>query len=253
MIRWFETILTPTAPPPPGEPPDGLGAAFYWHFVRQSRSLVIALFTVGTLSALLDALIPAFLGRVVALTTRYQPGELWAQAGWQFVGMAAVLLVVRPGALLLRNLVTNQAIVPNLTNLVRWQSHWHVVRQSWTFFQNDFAGRVANRVMQVGPALRESVVATTNAVWYILVYGGSAIAADGPPTMAAGDPAGCCGSVVPMPCMLRWFVPRAARPLAPRLGGALGPDRPRRRQLHQHPDRQAVRPCDRRGRVFVAT
>ena len=61
MIRWFETILTPTAPPPPGEPPDGL-AAFYWHFVRQSRALVIALFTVGTVSALLDALIPASLG-----------------------------------------------------------------------------------------------------------------------------------------------------------------------------------------------
>ncbi len=89
--------------------------------------------------------------------------------------MAAVLLVVRPAGMLLRNLVTNQAIAPGLTNLVRWQSHWHVVRQSWTFFQNDFAGRVANRVMQVGPALRESVVATTNAVWYIVVYGGSAM------------------------------------------------------------------------------
>jgi ATP-binding cassette subfamily B multidrug efflux pump len=50
-----------------------------------------------------------------------------------------------------------------------------VVRQSWTFFQNDFAGRIANRIMQTGPALRESVVAGTNAVWYIFVYGGSAI------------------------------------------------------------------------------
>ncbi|HZT19913.1 MAG TPA: ABC transporter ATP-binding protein, partial [Dongiaceae bacterium] len=54
-------------------------------------------------------------------------------------------------------------------------THWHVVRQSWSFFQNDFAGRIANRIMQTGPALRESVVAGTNAVWYILVYGGSAI------------------------------------------------------------------------------
>ncbi len=206
MIRWFETILTPTAPPPPGEPPDGL-AAFYWHFVRQSRSLVIALFTVGTLSALLDALIPAFFGRVVALTTRYQPGELWAQAGWQFVGMAAVLLVVRPGALLLRNLVTNQAIVPGLTNLVRWQSHWHVVRQSWTFFQNDFAGRVANRVMQVGPALRESVVATTNAVWYIIIYGGSAMLLMGHADARLAIPMALWFVVYAV--LLRWFVPRA--------------------------------------------
>ncbi len=206
MIRWFETILTPTAPPPPGEPPDGL-AAFYWHFVRQSRALVIALFTVGTVSALLDALIPAFLGRLVALITRYQPAELWTQARWQLTGMAVVLLVVRPAGLLLRNLVTNQAIVPGLTNLTRWQSHWHVVRQSWTFFQNDFAGRVANRVMQVGPALRESVVATTNAVWYIVIYGGSAMLLMGHADARLAIPMALWFVVYAV--LLRWFVPRA--------------------------------------------
>ena len=67
--------------------------------------------------------------------------------------MAFVLLIARPAAMLLQHLVTNQAINPGFTNLVRWQNHWHVVRQSWTFFQNDFAGRIANRVMQTGPAL----------------------------------------------------------------------------------------------------
>ncbi len=89
--------------------------------------------------------------------------------------MALVLLVVRPAAQLLSNLITNQGIVPGFSNLIRWQSHWHVVRQSWAFFQNDFAGRIAQRVMQTGPSLRESVVSATNAVWYILVYGGGAI------------------------------------------------------------------------------
>ena len=52
----------------------------------------------------------------------------------------------------------NQIVNPGLSNMIRWQNHWHVVRQSWTFFQNDFAGRIANRVLQTGPALRESVV-----------------------------------------------------------------------------------------------
>ena len=66
--------------------------------------------------------------------------------------------------------------MPGLTNLIRWQSHWYVVRQSWSFFQNDFAGRVANRILQTGPSLRDSVVVATNAVWYIVVYGGSAMA-----------------------------------------------------------------------------
>ena len=66
-------------------------------------------------------------------------------------------------------------LVPGLTNLVRWQNHWHVVRQGWTFFQNDFAGRIAARVMQTGPALRESVVLSVAGIWYILVYGTTAI------------------------------------------------------------------------------
>jgi ATP-binding cassette subfamily B multidrug efflux pump len=66
-------------------------------------------------------------------------------------------------------------MVPGLTNLVRWQSHWQVVRQGWTFFQNDFAGRIAARVMQTGPALRESVVLSILGIWYILVYGTSAV------------------------------------------------------------------------------
>ncbi len=89
--------------------------------------------------------------------------------------MAVVVLVLRPAAIAFQALVTNQAINPGFTNLVRWQNHWHVVRQSWTFFQNDFAGRIANRVMQTGPSLRESVVSATNALWYILVYGTSAL------------------------------------------------------------------------------
>ena len=50
-----------------------------------------------------------------------------------------------------------------------------MVRQSWAFFQNDFAGRIANRVMQTGPAIRETLVALITSVWYILVYGTSAL------------------------------------------------------------------------------
>jgi ATP-binding cassette subfamily B multidrug efflux pump len=71
--------------------------------------------------------------------------------------------------------MANQAIAANVGNLIRWQSHWHVVRQSWAFFQNDFAGRIANRVMQTGPSIRETLTALLTAVWYILVYGTSAL------------------------------------------------------------------------------
>ena len=116
-----------------------------------------------------------FIGRVITLLSSHNPATLLRDAGLPLIGMVLVLLVLRPMALMLQALITNQAIAASLTNLIRWQSHWYVVRQSWTFFQNDFAGRIANRIMQTGPALRESVVAGTNAVWYICVYGSSAI------------------------------------------------------------------------------
>jgi ATP-binding cassette subfamily B multidrug efflux pump len=174
MIRWLETLLEPTrlAPSPP--PSKGL-LRFYWHYVRQVRWILGALFIAGMAVALLDVAIPLFIGRVVTLVSDYPPAQLFTRAGPQLLFMAAVFMVVRPLALLTQNLVTNQIINPGVTNLIRWQSHWHVVRQSWTFFQNDFAGRIANRVIQTGPALRESVVSATNAVWYIVVYGSSAM------------------------------------------------------------------------------
>src|SRR5438105_10438769 len=174
VFRFFESLLEPTAMPPQGTPPAGL-AAFYWHYARQARGLVVALFIVGFIVALIDTTIPVFVGRVITLVSGREPGSLLSDSWPPLLGMALVVLVVRPLAMLLQNMITNQAIIPGLSNLIRWQSHWHVVRQSWSFFQNDYAGRIAQRVMQTGPSLRESVVSTTTAVWYILVYGGGAI------------------------------------------------------------------------------
>src|SRR6516164_3575543 len=174
MFRLFEKVLNPTYQPARTEPPAGL-AAFYWHFARQARGLFIGLFITGFLVALLDSMIPVFMGRVVSLITGSDPARLWNESWRILLGMAAVLLIVRPLALTSQNLITHQAIAANVANLIRWQAHWHVVRQSWSFFQNDFAGRIANRVMQTGPAIRESLVSLLTAVWYILVYGSSAL------------------------------------------------------------------------------
>jgi ATP-binding cassette subfamily B multidrug efflux pump len=174
VFRLFERLLEPTALSTDAEPPAGL-VAFYWHHAQQVRGLIGALFIAGSTVALLDTTIPVFIGRLVTLASSHAPDALFGEAWPQLAGMAAVLLIARPLAIAFQHLITNQAINPGFTNLVRWQNHWHVVRQSWTFFQNDFAGRIANRVMQTGPSLRESVVIGTNAVWYILVYGSTAI------------------------------------------------------------------------------
>src|SRR4051794_24647429 len=121
VFRFFESLLEPTAVPMGAAPPAGL-AAFYWHYAGQARRLVAALFVAGFIVAILDTTIPVFIGRVVSLVSGHEPGSLLHDNWPQLVGMALVLLVARPAALLLQNLITNQAIIPGLSNLVRWQS-----------------------------------------------------------------------------------------------------------------------------------
>ncbi|MDP9046096.1 MAG: ABC transporter ATP-binding protein/permease [Pseudomonadota bacterium] len=173
MFQFFESRVRPTAPPP-GAPPAGL-LAFYWHFVRQTRGLYAAMFVTGLAVALIDTLIPVFIGKLVGLMQANNRGAAFAAAAPGLAGMVAVVLIGRPAALFADSLVRNNATVPNVTSLIRWQSHWHVVRQSWPFFQNDFAGRIANRVMQTSNAVRESVVSSIRALWYIAIYGVSAL------------------------------------------------------------------------------
>src|ERR1700741_2073079 len=175
MLSRFERFLTPTPAPEQPEPPPSL-LAFLWHFARQAKWLFAALFVVELLVALGDSAVPWFIGRVVTLVTKTSPERLIAD-GWPWLlGMALVVLVVRPAVTFARYLITNQAIAAPFTGLIRWQAHWHVVRQSWAFFQNDFAGRISNRVMQTAPSVRSTLTATITTVWYILVYGFSAIA-----------------------------------------------------------------------------
>ncbi|MBK6469482.1 MAG: ABC transporter ATP-binding protein [Betaproteobacteria bacterium] len=173
MFTFFETRIRPTALPGTA-PPTGL-LAFYWHYVRQARGLFAAMFVTGLAVALIDTVIPVFIGKLVRLMQATDRAAALADAMPMLVGMGVLILVGRPLALMADSLVRNNAVVPGVTSLIRWQSHWHVVRQSWPFFQNDFAGRIANRVMQTSNALRDCVVSSIRAVWYILAYGLSAL------------------------------------------------------------------------------
>jgi ATP-binding cassette, subfamily B, multidrug efflux pump len=174
MLRRAEALLDPTARQPEVPPVDSM-PAFYRHYLSQERWLIIGLFLFGGLAGILDVTVPAFIGRVVGLVSNHTPAALLHEAWPQLAGMAVVLLLLRPSVLLCHIVLINQVVNPGLSNMIRWQNHWHVVRQSWTFFQNDFAGRIANRVIQTGPALRESVVMSFDAAWYIIVYGSSAL------------------------------------------------------------------------------
>jgi len=208
MFRFFESrVHDISAPADVSEsgPPPGL-LAFYWHFMRQTRGLYVAMLVTGLGVALIDTLMPVFLGRLVGLMTASDPALALRQQAPVLIGIALMLLIGRPLMIMVDSMVRNNAVIPGVTTLIRWQSHWHMVRQSGPFFQNDFAGRLANRVMQTANALRESVVAAVRAIWYIVVYGISALI-----MMVSFD----WRLALPMVCwlvgfmlFLRYFVPR---------------------------------------------
>jgi ATP-binding cassette subfamily B multidrug efflux pump len=181
MFSYLQSRIRGTASAPPGEPPPGL-LAFYWHFVRQTKIWYALMFVTSLAVALIDTVIPVFIGKLVSLMEAVDRQAALDQQWPLLAGMVVLVLLVRPLVMLIDMLIRQNALIPGVTSLIRWQSHWHVVRQSWPFFQNDFAGRIANRVMQTANALRESVMASIRAVWYIAVYGVSAFA-----LMAASD------------------------------------------------------------------
>jgi ATP-binding cassette, subfamily B, multidrug efflux pump len=210
LFSYFESrVPNATAAPPAAVerdgPPPGL-LPFYMHFVRQSPRLYVAMFAFGATVALLDTVIPLFIGMLVGLMTAPEPRVAVLAQAPLLMAMAALVLVARPLAILADSMVRNNAVIPGVTTLIRWQSHWHVIRQSWNFFQNDFAGRIANRVMNTSNSLRESVVSSIRAVWYIVVYGVTALLLVSSADWRLAVPIICW--IVAFVFFLRYFVPR---------------------------------------------
>jgi ATP-binding cassette subfamily B multidrug efflux pump len=205
MFAFLQSRILGTASPGPGEPPSGL-LAFYWHFVRQTRGWYALMFVTSLAVALIDTVIPVFIGKLVSLMEAADRQVALGQEWPLLAAMVALVLVARPLVMLADVAIRHNAIIPGTTCLIRWQSHWHVVRQSWPFFQNDFAGRIANRVMQTANALRESVMASIRAVWYIVVYGVTALVLMALADWRLGLPTAAwfAGYLV----FLRYFVPR---------------------------------------------
>jgi ATP-binding cassette subfamily B multidrug efflux pump len=174
VFAWFEKLIDPFQPHPRGAPPATL-AGFYWHFFRQVWPVFAALLVVGFFVALIEVQLFRYISMIVDLLAVTTPERVFADHGWTFAWMAFVVGIARPLATFLHDLLVHQAIAPGFTNLIRWQNHRHVLRQSISFFSNDFAGRVASKVVQTGPSLRESLVTAADAIWFVGLYVVSAL------------------------------------------------------------------------------
>ncbi|MGG5871947.1 ABC transporter ATP-binding protein [Pseudomonas peli] len=174
LFRRFESLIDVFKASPDVEPPAGM-LAFYAYYLRQVWPLMIAVLVVGFVAALIEVALFSFLGQLIDMTQNTPSGEFFEQHQNTLLWMLLVALVIRPLVFGLHNLLTHQTINPGLTNLIRWQNHRYVLKQSLSFFQNDFAGRIAQRIMQTGPSLRDSAMQVVDALWHVLVYAVSAL------------------------------------------------------------------------------
>ncbi|MEQ8035266.1 ABC transporter ATP-binding protein [Xanthomonas sp. WHRI 6106] len=174
MFRWFESLID-IFPPIEREMPPRSVWRFYLHYLRPLWPILLATLIAGLLLALVEVAMFDFLGRIVDMLNERPGPDFFRRHASELAWMAGITLIARPFFTGLHNLLVNQAIVPGLSNRSRWLMHNYVVRQSLGFFTNDFAGRIANRVMQTGTSLRESAVQMVDALWYIVVYTGSAL------------------------------------------------------------------------------
>jgi ATP-binding cassette subfamily B multidrug efflux pump len=169
MFRWFETRIDAFPEAPPERPPSTL-LAYYLYFIRPVWPAFAALLVAGCIGALIEVALMTFIGNLVDLMrAAASPANFMREHGPILVWMAFVAVVARPLVSTVHDLIKNQIISAPVTNRVRWLTHRYVLRQSLGFFQNDFAGRVANKIMQGAPALRESVVQVIDAIWYAAV------------------------------------------------------------------------------------
>ncbi|OZI20251.1 multidrug ABC transporter ATP-binding protein [Bordetella genomosp. 9] len=174
LYRRFETMIDPFRPALDEPPPDDV-IRFYRHYLRQVRTALVFLLIVGLAGALIDVTLFRFLGRIVDLVKDQPVAAFFSEHGKTLIGMALVVLVLRPIVTGLHDMLVHQSLAPGLTTLVRWQNHRYVVKQGLGFFHSDFAGRIANRILQTGVALRESTLQAVDAIWHVLIYAGSAL------------------------------------------------------------------------------
>lgn len=169
MFRWFEQRLEPFPAEDPSEPPNSL-VAFCMHYTRGVWPWIAVMAVCTSLIAILEVSMYAFLGNVVDWLSNHSRETFVAEEGWKLALIAGVVLVVMPGIVLLDSLVIHQTLLSNYPMRIRWMVHRYVVRQSMTFFQDEFAGRISTKLMQTSLAVRETVMKLLDVLNYVVVY-----------------------------------------------------------------------------------
>jgi len=169
MFDWFEKRLDPFPLEEPVEPPRTL-LGFCLHYTMGSWLWLSIMAVLVASIAIIEVSMFAFLGNVVDWLADRDRETFLVEEAWTLAGMAFVVLVVLPGLVMCQSLISQQVLMGNYPMRIRWQVHRYLLKQSMTFYQDEFAGRIATKLMQTALAVRESVVKLIDIMNYVTVY-----------------------------------------------------------------------------------
>ena len=169
MFKFLENLVDPYASYEETDTPPTKLFPFMWEYSKPFKAVFAFTAVMSLIVASVEVGLIYYMGRVVDLLGG-DPAQVWSDYGTEFIVMAVLILTVRPLLQVMDVALLNNTILPNFGTLIRWRAHKHVLRQSVGWFENDFAGRVANRIMQTPPAAGEVVFQVFDAISFSLAY-----------------------------------------------------------------------------------
>ncbi len=170
MFRFFENLVDPYVKYPETDKPPTRLFPFLMDYAQPFKRVFWITGALSIIVAIVEIWLLGYLGRLVNILSDGTPAQVWVQSGTELVLVAIFLLTLRPLTQALHVLLLNQTIMPNFGTLVRWRAHRQVLRQSVGWFEDDFAGRIANRIMQTPPATGEVVFQIFDALTFSIAY-----------------------------------------------------------------------------------
>jgi ATP-binding cassette subfamily B multidrug efflux pump len=170
MFRFFENLVDPYTDYPEQDSPPNRLWPFLWDYSQPFKRLFLITAIMSIVVAVMEIWLISYMGRLVDLLTGSDPGTFVSDHGVELLAVALFILFLRPILHGLDVALLNNGILVNFGTLIRWRAHRHVLRQSVGWFENDFAGRLANRIMQAPPAAGDAVFQVFDAITFSLAY-----------------------------------------------------------------------------------
>jgi len=168
VLSHFESFVDPYPEETPQTPPRRL-LAFLWAGTQGLRPYILVMAVLTALIGAFEAFLFGAMGKVVSWLGHIQPDKLWQDQGKTLIALTIILLL-SPLVAFIQALIKQQTLAANFPMLLRWNYHRLMLGQSLSFYQDEFAGRVAAKVMQTALAVRDAVLIVTDILVYVIIY-----------------------------------------------------------------------------------